>query len=43
MAAKKRKPLAREGEPTQRIPTGLEIPIPNGRIMSEMPLAYRMN
>ncbi len=28
MAAKKRKPLTREGEPTQRTPTGLEIPIP---------------
>ena len=25
---KKRKPLTREGEPTQRTPGGLEIPIP---------------
>jgi hypothetical protein len=29
MAAKKRQPLTREGEPTQRTPTGLEIPIPS--------------
>ena len=26
--AMKRKPLTREGEPTQKTPTGLEIPIP---------------
>lgn len=29
MAAKKHKPLTREGEPTQRTPGGLEIPIPS--------------